>query len=261
MRLFTLAWTYLRIGIANELQYRVNFLIQILQSLIALATGLIGLALVFNHTNELGGWSRPELLVVMGVHILMGGVIQAAIQPNMQRLMEEVQQGTLDFTLTKPADAQVLVSIREFRPWQMVDVILGLVVLGIAVYQIKGQFGLWQALGFAAALLMGGIMIYCFWLMLTSTVFWVIRLDEMVNLFQGLYAAGRWPVGIYPDWLRVGLTFLVPVAFAVTVPAEALTGRLTSATLLGAGVLTIFLLLLARGVWKLGLRNYSGASA
>jgi len=32
----------------------------------------------------------------------------------------------------------------------------------------------------------------------------------MVNLFQGVYAAGRWPVGIYPDWLRVGLTFLVP---------------------------------------------------
>jgi ABC-2 type transport system permease protein len=56
MRLFTPAWTYLRIGIPNELQYRVNFLIQILQSLIALATGLIGLALVFNHTNELGGW-------------------------------------------------------------------------------------------------------------------------------------------------------------------------------------------------------------
>ena len=71
MRLFTLARTYLRIGIANELQYRVNFLIQILQSLIALTTGLIGLALVFNHANELGGWSRPELLAVMGVHILM----------------------------------------------------------------------------------------------------------------------------------------------------------------------------------------------
>jgi ABC-2 type transport system permease protein len=86
-------------------------------------------------------------------------------------------------------------------------------------------------------------------------------LDEMVNLFQGVYAAGRWPVGIYQDWLCVGLTFFVPVAFAVTVPAEALTGRLTSATLLGAGVLTIFLVLLTRGVWKLGLRNYSGASA
>ena len=83
----------------------------------------------------------------------------------------------------------------------------------------------------------------------------------MVNLFQGVYAAGRWPVGIYPNWLRSTLTFLVPVAFAVTIPAEALTGRLTPLTLTGAAVLTIFFTLLARGVWMLGVRNYSGASA
>lgn len=49
--------------------------------------------------------------------------------------------------------------------------------------------------------------------------------------------------------------------FRVPVPAEALTGRLTPLTLLGAAGLTTFLLFLARGVWKLGLRNYVGASA
>jgi ABC-2 type transport system permease protein len=261
MRIFNLAWTFLRIGIANEMQYRVNFFIQLLQSFIALGTGLVGLALVFSHTNELGGWSRPELLAVMGVHILMGGFIQAAIQPNMQRLMEEIQQGTLDFALTKPADGQLLISVREFRFWNLVDVLLGLGVLGTAIYQLHSQVGLWQALSFAAALLMGGSMIYCFWLMLTSTAFWVVRVDEMVNLFQGVYAAGRWPVGIYPQWLQASLTFLVPVAFAVTVPAEALTGRLTPLTLLGAFGLTIGLLALARLVWNLGVRNYSGASA
>ncbi len=48
---------------------------------------------------------------------------------------------------------------------------------------------------------------------------------------------------------------------AVTVPAEALTGRLTWQTMLGAAALTAFLLVLARWVWKTGLRNYTGASA
>jgi ABC-2 type transport system permease protein len=261
LKFFSLARTFLRVGVLNEMQYRVNFFIQLLQSLIGLATGLIGLALVFDHTDALGSWSRPELLAVMGVHILMGGVIRSAIQPNMQRLMEEVRDGTLDFALTKPADAQIIVSVREFRLWQLVDVIMGLVVMGVAVAQIREKVGLMEGLGFAAALVMGGIMIYCFWLMLTSTTFWIIRADEMVNLFEGVYAAGRWPVGIYPEWLRASLTFLVPVAFAVTVPAEALTGRLTGTTLLGAAGLTMLLLLVTRGVWRLGLRNYSGASA
>jgi ABC-2 type transport system permease protein len=197
----------------------------------------------------------------MGVHILMGGLIQALIQPNMQRLMNDIQQGTLDFTLTKPADAQALFSVREVRLWQFVNVLLGLIVLGYAVIEMRSVVGAWQAAAFVAALLLGGLMIYSFWVILTSTAFWVVRVDELANLFEGVYAAGRWPVGIYPGWLRNGLTFLVPVAFAVTVPAEALTGRLTAPTLLGAAALASALLLLARFILYRGLRQYSGASA
>ena len=261
MSLFRLMGHYFRIGALNELQYRVNFFVQLLQSLVALFVGLVGLALVFDHTNELGGWSRPELLAVMGVHILMGGLINAIIQPNMLRLMDEVRDGTLDFALTKPEDAQILVSVREFRLWRIVDVVLGLIVLVYAVTELNTSIGLAQALGFVVALLLGALMLYSFWLMLTSTTFWIIRAQEMANLFEGIYAAGRWPVGIYPNWLSSGLTFLVPVAFAVTVPAEALTGRLNWPTLAGAAALAAALLLLARWVFRQGLRHYGGASA
>lgn len=261
MKIINLIWSYLRIGIANELHYRVNFFIQLLQSFIALATGLIVLWLVFSQTTRLGGWSQPELLAVMGIYMLVGGVIQSAIQPNMQRLMNEIQDGTLDFALTKPVDGQILVSIREFRFWQLTDVIVGLVVMIIAIVQLKEQIGIMQSLAFIVALILGGIMIYCFWLILTTTAFWLIRIWELVNLFQGLYAAGRWPVSIYPQWLRIGLTFLVPVAFAVTVPAQALTNRLTPLTLLGALGLAVLLVALARFIWRMGVRSYSGASA
>jgi ABC-2 type transport system permease protein len=55
--------------------------------------------------------------------------------------------------------------------------------------------------------------------------------------------------------------YKVPVAFAVTVPAQALTNRLTALTLPGALGLTILLVLLSRFIWRLGVRGYSGASA
>jgi ABC-2 type transport system permease protein len=261
MGVFRLMYHYFRVGAMNELQYRVNFWLQLLQSLVALGVGLAGLGLVFTHTTDLAGWSRPELLAVMGVHIVMGGVIGAVIQPNMLRLMEDVRQGTLDFALTKPEDAQAIVSVREIRLWQLVDVAVGAVVIGVALVELGASVGALQTLLFFGALLLGALMIYSFWLMLTSVTFWVVRVDEMLNLFEGLYAAGRWPVSIYPGWLQGLLTFLVPVAFAVTVPAEALTGRLTAANLGLAAALAAGLLLLARLVWRIGLRQYSGASA
>lgn len=261
MSLLRLAWIHFRVGVLNELQYRVNFFVQLGQSFIALGVGLVGLALVFSHTTELGGWTRPELLAVMGVHILMGGLIKTTIQPNMERLMGDVQRGTLDYALTKPADSQVIVSVREVRVWQSVDVLMGLIVLVVAMGQLGETIGPAQALGFAAALSFGGLMIYSVWLVITTGAFWVVRMEQIAELFQGVYAAGRWPVSVYPDWLRTGLTFLVPVAFAVTVPAEALTHRLTGQTLLGAAALAAFLLVFSRWFWKLGLRNYSGASS
>jgi ABC-2 type transport system permease protein len=121
--------------------------------------------------------------------------------------------------------------------------------------------GLGQAALFAVALLLGGIMIYCFWLILTIGAFWVVRMDQIVEMFEGIYQSGRWPVTIYPEWLRVSLTFLVPIAFAVTVPAEALTSRLTAETLALAAGFALALVLLTRWFWQFGLKRYSGASA
>jgi ABC-2 type transport system permease protein len=258
LRLFGL---FFRVGALNELQYRANFAIQVFQSAIALGTGLAVIGLVFSQTSELNGWSQPELLAVFGVHILMGGVIGMFIQPNMIRLMEDVRQGTLDFVLTKPEDSQLLVSVRELRIWQFVDAIVGIVVLAIAIGQLQVGVGLGQAALFAVALVLGGLMIYCFWLILTVGAFWVVRMDQIVELFEGVYQSGRWPVTIYPGWLRVSLTFLVPIAFAVTVPAEALTSRLTADTLALAVGFAAALFLFTRWWWRFGLRRYSGASA
>jgi ABC-2 type transport system permease protein len=258
VRLFAL---FFRIGALNELQYRANLAVQLLESGISLATGLAVLGLVFGQTTNLGGWSEAELLAVMGVHILMGGVIRTAIQPNMERLMTDVRQGTLDFILTKPEDSQVLVSVREFRIWQAVDIIVGAIVLAIAIGQLESSIGLGAALLFGATLILGAVMIYCFWLLLTTAAFWIVRMDEIHELFDGIYQSGRWPVTIYPGWLRISLTYLVPIAFAVTVPAEALTSRLTVETLGLAAAFTIALLAVTRWFWRFGLRNYSGASS
>lgn len=261
MRPLRLLGLYLRVGVMNELQYRANLAAQLVQSLIALGTGLAVIALVFAQTPSLAGWSQPELLTVMGVHTLMAGVIGMVIHPNMQRLLGDVREGTLDFILTKPEDAQVLVSVREVRIWRVVDVVIGAIVLVAAGTQLAGRVGPLEAAAFLVALGLGASMIYCFWLILTIGAFWIVRMDELHELFEGVYQSGRWPVGIYPGWLRIGLTFIVPIAFAVTVPAEALSGRLTPATFGLAVSFAAALFAFTRWFWRFGLRHYSGASA
>ena len=256
-----LSWLFFKLGVLNELQYRVNFFVSLFQSALALTTGLVVLALVYSHTEELNGWSQSELICVLGIQILMGGVIKAYIQPNMTRLIEDVREGKLDFALTKPEDAQLLVSVREVRIWSAVDLVSGLLVLAYGLTRITTDVGVEDAVAFAFVLAIGAVLIYCFWLIVATVAFWVVNMWHAVELFDGLYLTGRFPIGIYPGWLRYSVTFLVPIAFAVTVPAEALTSRLDWQTLALAIVFGVVLFSFTRWFWRFGLKRYSGASA
>lgn len=258
LRLF---WSYFRLGALNELAYRVNFWVQLFQSVLTLGMALGGLAIVFNQTETLAGWQPAELVALVGVYTLIGGLINLVIRPSMQQFMEDIRLGTLDFTILKPEDAQFLVSVKQFEIWKLLDVLLGLGVLVVALVQLGAQFGLWQAFAFGLTLLAGAIIVYSFWLMLATCAFWFVRTENILVIFQAVYQAGRWPITIYPAWLRTTLTFLVPVAFAVTVPAEALTGRLDGISLLGTLFLALLFWLAARRFWLFGIRYYSGASA
>jgi ABC-2 type transport system permease protein len=258
LRLFRV---FLKVGVLNELEYRVNFYVQILRSLIGLATGLAGLSVVYSHTDTLGGWGPPELLALLGVFFIVSGAINLVIAPSMQRFMEDVRQGTLDFTLTKPEDSQVLVSVKQVQIWKLVDVAMGLAVLGIALGQLQTTVGVGEALAFGITLLSGGAIVYSFYLFLSTTSFWFVRVENVLVIFQSMYQAGRWPVGIYPWWLRSALTFIVPVAFATTVPAEAIAGRLDWQTLALSLAVAGAMLVGSRWFWGVGVRRYSGASA
>ena len=236
MKTLRVALLHLRVGVMTDLQYRVNFALQVLQSLLALFTGLVVFALVYSHTTELNGWSQNELLVVLGVQIMMGGVIRAVVQPNMMRFTEEVRDGKLDHALTKPVDAQMLVSVRQVEVWQAVDILTGTGVIVVALVRLGADLGALDVLAFAAALAVGAVLLYCFWMLLATLAFWVVNMWHLPELFEGVFQTGRWPIGIYPPWLRFSVTFLVPIAFAVTVPAEAVTSRLEWQTLaLAAG--------------------------
>ena len=261
MRVFRLGWLYLRLGAMNELQYRTNFFVAAFQSLLTVSVGLIVLALVYSHTTELNGWTQSELLVILGVQILLGGVVHTTFQPNMQRLVDEVQDGKLDFALTKPEDAQVIVSLRSLQLWNFTEIVSGASVVAVGLARINVHISVGDAAAFVALLALGALLIYCFWIVLATGAFWIVDAWFLSDMFEGIWQVGRWPIGIYPGWLRYSMTYLVPIGFAVTVPAQAVTNRLHWQTGVIALVFTAALAVFTRWFWRFGLKRYSGASA
>ena len=249
-----LALLFLRIGVMNEMQYRANFFIQLVQS-----RG--------GHRRRVSWCSRwstrtrrtctagpiRSCIAVMGVFTMMLGIIGFVVEPNMARLNDDVRQGTLDLILTKPADAQLLVSVREFRVWSLTDVLVGTVVLVYGADPAAARASARAAwAGFVVTLVAGHDHDLLLLAAAHAGVFWFVRMEMVQEMFTGLSRAGQYPVGIYPGWLRYGLTYVAPLAFAITVPVEALTGRLTWVRLATTLGFLVVLATVTRLVWRAG---------
>lgn len=257
----TITGAHLRVTAHNELQYRSNFFLQLLQTAWQVMNGIVIVALVYSKVPDLNGWRRSELLAAVGVFTIIGGLFRAMVVPPMDQMMEDVAQGDLDHTLTRPADAQLLVSVRGINIWQLTDVVVGVAIVGAAVPGLPSGLGPAEVAAFVALLLVGAAIAYWMWLTLSCLAFWVVRTPWMGNLAHYVTRAAQYPIGIYPTWLRVGMTTLVPLGIAVTAPAEAVAGRLTWVTAVSALAIAVVLGAFSRWIWRRSLRRYSGASA
>jgi ABC-2 type transport system permease protein len=105
------------------------------------------------------------------------------------------------------------------------------------------------------------LIIYSLWIVMIAATFWFVKFDNNVTILQALLDSGRYPATVYPPWLRIIVTFVVPIAVATTVPLQGLRGDLAVGQVglfLGVGALCF---LVAYQVWKAGVKRYSGASS
>jgi ABC-2 type transport system permease protein len=116
-------------------------------------------------------------------------------------------------------------------------------------------------LTFILLALSGVIIIYSLWIVLIALTFWFTKFDNNVTILQALLDAGRYPSTVYPVWLRIIVTFLVPIAVATTVPLQALRGELEAGRIVMFLVIGVVSFIVASRVWKAGLKRYSGASS
>lgn len=101
---------------------------------------------------------------------------------------------------------------------------------------------------------------YALLLFLATAVFWYQGVP-LIWIFSSVIQMGRYPVSIYPGWIRLVLTWIVPVGFTTTVPVEVLSGTLGVPTLLGGLGLSVGLFLLASHFFRASLRRYASASS
>jgi ABC-2 type transport system permease protein len=248
-----------RASLLLAMQYRADFVLDGLVGSFWMATAIVPLWVVFRLRDRVGGWNFGEALMVMGWFTLLDGVLEGAINPSLVSVVDHIRKGTLDFVLVKPADAQFLVSTARFQPWRAINFLAAIAIFAWGFRRL-GRVPSAGAIGFAAVTMLTAVAIlYSMWLLTVSAAFFVVRIDNLTNLFSAVFDAARWPVSMFRGFVRFVFTFVVPLALMTTFPAQALLGTLRASTLAATIGGAVIALGLSRTVWNAAIAKYTSA--
>jgi ABC-2 type transport system permease protein len=240
-------------------RYRVDFFVNALMALFWTATAVIPLVVLYSDRATVAGWTWPQALLVVGLFTALKGVLNGAIQPALQAVVDHVRKGTLDFVLLKPADAQFLISTSGLELWMGSDVIGGPALIGYALHKaaVTPSAAAWLLCGVQVGCALA--ILYAIWIMVVSLAFHFVKVDNLSFLFASIFDAARWPASVFHGVFAWLFTFVIPLALMTTYPALALLGRLDGAHVAASLAAAAVFLCAARLVWRLSIYRYPGA--
>lgn len=249
-------------SLAADMEYRLNFVVAVLSALTSMAGSLFTLSLFFRGRDTLGGWTWPQALLVMGIHVLIAGIQSATMMPNRMRVTEYVREGTLDFVLLKPIDSQFWLSTHKFSIFGVPNAALGLCLIAYALFHVEQGLSPAGILTGIPLVALGVLTLYGLGFILCTFTIWFVKMWNITIAMQELVEAGKYPIAAYPAGYQIFFTFVLPVAFITTVPAQQMLGKATSPTWwLAAASVAAVVLLTSRAFWLYALRSYTSASS
>ena len=261
MNVLKLLSAFLKVNIQMSLAYRADTVVNILLNLMWLGWELLSLGIIFSNTETIGGWDFGELIALLGVFRLVHTLMIALIWPNTEKFNQSIRDGSMDYTLLQPVNSMFLVTFSRITVWRAWDLVLAAVLIIVGINLSGDTTTPLSILIFILLTFSGAIIIYSLWIVLIALTFWFTKFDNNVTILQALLDAGRYPVTVYPVWLRILVTFVIPIAVATTVPLQGLRGDLTLGRVFMFIAIGVVSFLIASQVWKRGLKQYSGASS
>jgi ABC-2 type transport system permease protein len=250
-----------RAAIVREMEFRANFFSGLLRQGLWLATFVLMIHVIYQHTTSLAGWTQVQLITLLALSRIIEGVSDTFFHRNIAELPRAVQSGKFDFYLTKPVPAQFHTAFHRFKFLDLGNVAIGLALL---VYAITRDPALFTWTGWLLFLLLaplGMIIYYSIMIAIVSLSFTFERFDAFNAVDNLISEPLTAPFDIFPPGTKATLTYLLPLAFIVFVPAQALTGRLALWQLPVAVLITAISLILANIAWRAGIKRYSSASS
>jgi len=262
-----LAYHCARYSLLREMAFRGNFLLRTIAELGSLVLIITFFWVIYGQTDHIAGWTKYQVLFLLGTHYIIVAVFQAFFFDNILSISDQIRTGGLDFALLKPVDSQFLLSIKQINYTPLVQSIAGFVMIGYAIDRLGISPTFTNVALYLMLLASGIVIVYSIMFMLATTSFWLIRNENIFDLWWYVNHFSRYPADIYSDFLggvfRILMTYILPVMIIANVPAAAVVRAdfLAGHLIFVAPAAAIVFFTASRLLFHFGLRYYQSASS
>lgn len=252
-----------RNSLIREMSFKLNFLLWMLVEILWFLGQIVFIEVVFSYVGSIGGWSKWEVVLLIGTHQLIGQLFQAFFYMNLANLPELVRTGRMDFMLLLPVDTQFMVSLKQFGMDNVVNALVGAGFVLFSLWKLSIVPTPIQVLLYLVAVACGIMIHYGIMTLFAASSFWMVRSQGLIYGYYSLFNIGRYPDTIYRGAFKLVFSWMVPVIIVANIPSRLLI-RAAEAPLplmLQLAAATLLIVAVTRLVWNAALMRYSSASS
>lgn len=253
----------LRNSVIREMSFKANFLLWMAVELLWFFGQIVFIEVIFGYTESIGGWTKWEMVLLIGTHQVIAQIYQAFFYINLANIPELVRTGKMDFLLMLPVDAQFAVSVKQFGLDSLVNMLVGIAFVLTAIWKLGVSISAAQVALYLACIACGVAVHYAVMLGLASCSFWIVRADGLIHGYYNLFNLGRYPDVIYRGAFKFLFTWVLPIVLVSNVPARVLArfGETPGPAMGQLALVTAGLLIVTRFLWQAAVRRYGSASS
>jgi ABC-2 type transport system permease protein len=260
-RYFKLYAYFVRFSFMRAMAFRLDFYFRIVMDLIYYAVNLSLFKLLYLHTDSLGGWTEPQMMVFVSTYLVVDAISMTIFSNNLWWLPIFVNRGDLDYYLVRPVSSLFFVSLRDFAANSFVNLLMTFGIFAWALSRLPEPVAAWRLLLYSILVLNGAVLSYIMRMMVLIPVFWTHSARGFDQLYWSMSKIMERPDRIFTGWMRKVVIFVLPFGLMASFPARILVegwdwSLMITLTLVSAaffGLLVWF--------WGIGLRSYSSASS
>ncbi len=248
-----------KLSLQSTMEYPLDFASGVCVELAYMTIKLVYLYVVLSAGMKVGSMTPDMVIIFVGTYIFMTGIWM--LFGGVNNIPGQVVRGDLDLLMTKPGSLQFLQTFGKFNfALAFPNVAVGtILIIGgwrrCAIPVTISHIGV-----FILYLAAGIVLTYSFGLMAALLVFWVTSLNAVSTLYAALWDYNNMPMELYPKVIKQIGTFLIPIFLVTNWSGMAVLGKLNPVQIIWGITVPGLALLMARTMWKAGIKRYTSAN-